>query len=164
MEKKSVAISVIFYILMIIIFAGILYFGATKLFFIEEATSKYKNSEYKTKIQNLIFFCDEVTNKGSYQNINVRSDILNSILFVENESYTELFEDFTFLKNETFFNETNTINKSVILVKFDFYNNSGQIEILDYLFVDYFNMQIYENDLVYNVERKPNVDLRIFCH
>ena len=154
------AISTIFYILMIIFFAGILYFGASKLFYVEEQTAKYSTLEYKKKITEIVRFCDEVTNKGSIKNINVESEILNSILRIKDDDYKNLFAPYTFSQSSTFFEEVSLIDKSVLLLKFDISSNT----ILNYKIIDGFDLRVNQNDLVINPQNKKYIDLRIECH
>lgn len=84
-NKKAVAINTLFFILMGIMFVGIIYFGLDKMFMIQDELSEQEMQLLKNDIGDAMTFCDNPLNRGSVRIVDVSSNKFNVICFLGTE-------------------------------------------------------------------------------
>jgi hypothetical protein len=166
-SKKSIVMSSLFYIFMLVVFIAIISFGLKNVFFIEEKFSESQKLEYENKIKNSLNFCSQPLNSGSVKTLKINKKYFNSYLLISNESYKLKINtkfDFTnsTIKNE-FFKEIDILKNSknnLVLLKINILND----EIFEYQIVSSFQLYSNKNQFIYDFTSKGNNGkLKIKC-
>ena len=84
-NKRANAINTLFFILMGLMFIGIIYFGMSKIFFLEDEISEQEMQLLKLDIEKAITYCEDPLNKGSNRKLDVTSNKFNLVCLLDED-------------------------------------------------------------------------------
>jgi hypothetical protein len=163
-SKNSIAISSIFYIMMIILFVSIVVFGISKTLEVEDTIGRQDELKLISNLKKNFKYCSDPLNSGSIKefriknnkfNLIIRSDykdldiVINKLDFINNKLKDEFVEDLE--------NLLETDNTIVIKVNLNFE------EIADYKIITSFYYPLKKSSIIKDFSDNPYLNLKIKC-
>ena len=164
LSKKSVTMSIVFYVLMSIIFTGILIYGTSKIFFIEEQIDIQENFELKEDLKKIFTFCEDPLNKGNIKTFEFKTD-LNLIVKTNKKE----LEKSDFEKHNILIENLDEINlileteKNNILIRANIKKGNDFYNIVNYQILGSFKTTNYKTDIIFDFENSGYKDFRVEC-
>lgn len=156
-NKKGFETNVIFFILMAIIFVGILIFGFNKIFFLKEQISEQERIEIKIKLKNLFEFCDEPLNRGSFKKEKIKSDLFNGIYLLGDDLLNPNFDMSNFPQELKTIKET---GDNIVLFKSKFKTENDKIIFIDFNIIDSFKIENDFSFVNFFLDGDPNSQIK----
>lgn len=132
-NKKAVAINTIFFILMSIMFIGILYFAYDKIILTKDIISEQDLQLLQNDVEDALLYCDDPLNRGSSRSVDLSSSKFNVICLLDEDITSQFGSDIGLI-----------------------YEAGDNVVLLESIFYDDDNR--FNNE--YNVIASFNIDLR----
>jgi len=131
-NKGDITVQTIFYILMTIVFVGILIFGFQKLFDVEKTLSEQERIEIKQYIKTSFDYCEDPLNKGNFKTFEIKNNLFNTICILgedikDSGNQYNKYEDFVKLYEA---------EQNVVMFDTSYKKSVDEIEFVDYMIID----------------------------
>ena len=121
-KKGDITMETVFFILMGMVFAGLLIFGFNKIFFIQETMSEQEKQSIRIDIENAFEKCLDPLNRGSVHYEKIQHESFNAICLLGDDASSLLEKNkYGLNKNETKLLYSSDFNG--ILIKSDYFKD-----------------------------------------
>lgn len=175
MNKSQIEVQTLFYILMVLIFVGILAFGFQKFFLVQGELSKQELQEVKLEIQDILSSCDDPLNKGNIYTKEIKNDKFNTVCMLsgDGDQIKNYFESLDFLVIQDA-QVIDDIVKDGISIKVGGDNvvllrmsmvllKEGRYSLANYDILDSFYVNSELTECFSDVEGKGSLEIRLVC-
>ena len=164
-KKAEIGVETLFLILMGILFIGILVFGFTKFFDVEDNLSEQEKQEIKQYIKTSFEYCEDPLNKGNFKTFEIKNNEFNIICLIGEDilQTTNQYNQYTDLV-QLYENDENVIliDGSFKLIQDD---NNNKYQFTNYYIVDSIklNSKLQETKCYIEDDKKNLIEVKIFC-
>ena len=164
-NKKCIAISSIFYIMMIILFVTIVIFGMSKVFEVEDVISKQEKLKLILELKKEFEYCSDPLNFGSIKDYRIKNNVFNLIIRSDLEELEETIHILDFINSNM---KTQFLDDLKSLVNIDntiiiWVDTNKDKKITDYKVITSFNYPIKRNSIIKDFSDDSYLNLKIKC-
>lgn len=161
MKKGNIGVETIFFILMAIIFAGILIFGFQQIFLIQDTISEADLVETKNKLEENLEYCDDPLNRGNFRLVEIDASQFNSICVIgenplSNPALSSLQSELDIIGDA---------GDNVVLLNSNIRIVSGSYVLEDYNIIDSINAEVDIGNTFcrFDTEGRGFIELEVRC-
>jgi hypothetical protein len=168
--NKAMTTQTLFFILMLVLLSGTIYFGISKTSMLQKELSNQQERELKDSLEKQLDYCANPLNKGSKQRITINSKDFNSICLVTSREYREgvpLDSDEIQKQLREDLKQIQETQDNVVVLQTSFEKNPGSEPILvEYQIIDSFRTEYLPNIVTscqFDTEDSKKIEFDLIC-
>lgn len=157
-HKAEMAAQTIFYILMSVVFIGILIFGFQKIFEIEKNLSDQERIEIKKYMKESFEYCEDPLNSGNFKTFKIDNNMFN-VICILGEDALEKYSDYPDLL------QLYDTSQNVIILDTNYIIENEEYILKDYFIVDSIKMDTVQSksQCYFKDDKTKIINVQIKC-